>query len=413
MAELTRRSRLARPLARTSLVVGSIVLALVVLEAVGRVYLHVIHDPGWFREGRDPREEPYRHSAYYSEEFVNEQGEAFRPLIATGGRYIRLKDFSGTYFNVDGGLRRTAGQPAHPARRVLVFGGSTIQSAEVPDAYTIPSYLQRSLNEACDTPAAVFNYGVSGMTAGQQLARLKDVEVERGDVVVFYDGVNDISLMLYVGTRSQLLESWSDTESEEATLLQRLPPPIAEVGNSLRYGTALSYLVLDRKKYTVPTVLTDESTLRRNLNAMEDNYRSVLVDAHRYVESRGGRFVHVLQPHLFATPLTGERRGIARMHAPVGMEKAFRLGYPRLKAAIDSARAEGVAAIDVSTILAPDKVPGDVFFDFCHVNEVGNEAVARAIFAGAADRIGCHDLGYTSAAGSEAVRERWSIRTGA
>jgi lysophospholipase L1-like esterase len=390
MGQLTPASRLARALGRVALALCSTAAALLILEASGRLYVHAIHDPGWFREDRDVRLEPYRHAPYYSQEFTDEQSQAFRPLIARGGTHLVLQDFSGTYFNVAGGVRRTVGQPPHADRRILVFGGSTIQAAEVPDAYTIPSFLQRALNEACDAAPAVYNYGVSGMTAAQQLARLEDAGVQRDDVVVFYDGVNEIYLMLYVGTRSQLLESWFDSEDEESTLLQQLPPRMAEVGNSLRYGTAVSYLVFDRAKYREPRTLTDAETLRRNLDAMEDNYRRVLLDAQRYVESRGGHFVHVLQPHLFATPLsTAERRETARTHAPAGIEKAYRLGYPRLRAAINAARGQGVFSLDISTVLAADKVRDDVFFDFCHVNEFGNETAARAMFAGASNRFGC------------------------
>lgn len=97
-----------------------------------------------------------RHADYFTPEFLSETGNLY---IAEGesGAYYLVVDSAGRFINVVNGLRVTTDQPSHPVRRVLAFGGSTMLSEEVPDRYTIPSFLQRSINDRCGTPAAVLN----------------------------------------------------------------------------------------------------------------------------------------------------------------------------------------------------------------------------------------------------------------
>tara|TARA_A100001011_G_C14014485_1_gene716845 strand:- start:252 stop:398 length:147 start_codon:yes stop_codon:yes gene_type:complete len=46
----------------------------------------------------------------------------------------------------------------------------------------------------------VHNYGVPAATVAQQIERLKKyVEIKFGDMVIYYDGINDISSGVYLG----------------------------------------------------------------------------------------------------------------------------------------------------------------------------------------------------------------------
>lgn len=311
-----------------------------------------------------------------------------------------LTDVRGQYFNVVKGLRLTTNQPPSPARRLLVFGGSTVLSQEVPDAFTIPSHLQRMMNTACATPIAVFNYGVSSMDAGQQRSRLVEVGVLPADIVVFYDGVNDVYNTVYTG------EQGVDGEDSRLGLFW------IAVDRASRVSTIASILSGTRQR-TIPRTMSDVSTLHSNLNHLQNEYRRQLVEASRFVHAKGGRFLHFLQPHLFATqPLTASRHALVRRYRPQdvlarvrprrtdpppgwsllseapGLDRAFGLGYPRLREALTQAADDGVESYDLSGLLGDQRVPTEVFLDFAHVNQVANLMVARAIFTRITDRIG-------------------------
>lgn len=95
-----------------------------------------------------------------------------------------------TYVNIDeNGVRRTVKSPERGARKVFVFGGSTIWGTGSPDEMTIPSYLQEFLGHGFD----VYNYGETGYVTTQELNLLLQLLADGDvpDVVVFYDGNND------------------------------------------------------------------------------------------------------------------------------------------------------------------------------------------------------------------------------
>jgi len=111
--------------------------------------------------------------------------------------YIALP-YRGRYFNVGAdGLRVTSPRKAAAAAcrrplRIFLFGGSTVFGYGVRDDYTIPSWLQRMLDEKSGC-AAVYNYGQDGYVSTQELLFLQE-QLRKGnvpDLVIFYDGFND------------------------------------------------------------------------------------------------------------------------------------------------------------------------------------------------------------------------------
>lgn len=129
--------------------------------------------------------------AYFAE-FEASHRTIYRPYT----EYRRLP-FSGEHINVDSaGLRRTVpdcGAGAGDPVAVFFMGGSAAWGSGARDEGTIPSHLAGML---CDRgiPATVTNYGESGYTNTQELVTLV-LELRAGrvpDLVVFYDGVNDV-----------------------------------------------------------------------------------------------------------------------------------------------------------------------------------------------------------------------------
>ena len=118
---------------------------------------------------------------------------------APGGRYLLPANRSGRYININDHRRRTTDAPDGAVNRVHFFGGSTLFCAEVPDQWTVASCLQRLLNEQPGPRLRVENYGACSMIARQQTEQLQARPIRPGDVVIFYDGFNDVYYPIYNG----------------------------------------------------------------------------------------------------------------------------------------------------------------------------------------------------------------------
>jgi len=127
---------------------------------------------------------------------VTEEVSAFRSEIKafTGYPYKAFlgwtsPDISGTYLNVKNGRRRTLQPGAVEFDQTLhFFGGSTMWGHSVSDSNTIPSLIASKLQ------TRAVNYGEQAYNSRQELNLLIDNldGFERRDLVLFYDGINDV-----------------------------------------------------------------------------------------------------------------------------------------------------------------------------------------------------------------------------
>src|ERR1043165_1582369 len=109
---------------------------------------------------------PYQGAPYSVEKLI---GGSKRMKWKTSPEFGWLpEDQSGEYITIENHQRRTVPRIERPARRLWVFGGSTIIGLEVPDTFTIPSFLQRSLPDT-----EVKNVGATTVSAEHQLYRLE------------------------------------------------------------------------------------------------------------------------------------------------------------------------------------------------------------------------------------------------
>jgi len=108
----------------------------------------------------------------------------------------RRGSFDGKAVSIDNdSIRKTIKSPNDNAKKVFMFGGSTTWGTGTPDRYTIASYLQKLLGEEFD----VYNFGETAFVSVQELNLLLE-NLSNGfipDIVIFYDGVNDVFASLY------------------------------------------------------------------------------------------------------------------------------------------------------------------------------------------------------------------------
>lgn len=110
--------------------------------------------------------------------------------------YRRVPNYSGEYINLDEkSIRKTINKcDKTPEKiRIFMFGGSTMWGTGASDEETIPSFLS---NELCknDIPVEVTNFAENGYLSTQEMIKL-ELELRDGnypDIVIFYDGVNDV-----------------------------------------------------------------------------------------------------------------------------------------------------------------------------------------------------------------------------
>ena len=315
------------------------------------------------KEFRLTRPEPYADSPYFSKEFIDESfkqpGGWFTP---EGTRIVLPNDYKGRYFNVRNHMRVTTGNQTNSKKNVYVFGGSTVYSSEVPDDYTIPSQLQKMINNK-QLSATVFNMGVSSIHSAQQLERLeRDVILHPGDMVIFYDGVNDVTQRIYYGNP----DGWIANEEKQAPMWVRLIRRHAKHSAFLRW---LDYEFITKKKFD----LNQNFILRAG-----NDYKNVIESACRFSSEKGASFFHFLQPTLMTKRTLNEyENNLINMKGeivPYGIVNVFKSSYPVFRKQLSDIPCNH----DLSNIF--DYLQNSPYLDEFHVSEVGNKLVAEAIF---------------------------------
>lgn len=117
-------------------------------------------------------------------------------LVRSTATDLALTDFEGRYTNVDDGLRHTTTPPecACEPRTVWLIGGSGAFGLGQRDTHTIASELVR-IARGDDLALTVDNMAVPGWTIHQERMAIEQrlrSGSERPDLVIFYDGFNDV-----------------------------------------------------------------------------------------------------------------------------------------------------------------------------------------------------------------------------
>lgn len=172
---------------------GITLLLLVVVVVVGRGVAGVVGKDRRPRPAHPYAGEPWFRGLQY--EYWHTSRVRWEPYV-----HWQRMPFAGPqgHVNVDSaGFRRTI-QPAAVVgspRKVFFFGGSTMWGSWQRDSFTIPSLIASDLAAHGITDVEVRNFGEAGYVFTQEVIRLM-LELRRGErpeVVVFYDGINDVT----------------------------------------------------------------------------------------------------------------------------------------------------------------------------------------------------------------------------
>lgn len=317
-------------------------------------------------------------AAYADAEWLPEYRREFQDVSEVEWRswiYWRRQPFTGTWINIDSkGLRRNW-QPKvdnTDPLRILVFGGSTVWGTGARDEHTIPSYLAKSLDSrsiACQ----VVNCGETGYVARQELIMLTTMlqEGERPDIVVFYDGVNDV---------------FSAFQNGAAGLPQNESNRRREFGLCRGFRPKFDPQLLLR--WTLPGMQTVTSSVARRMQTVDEkksepdaelvratcaNYVAVVEMIGALESQYGFRSFHFWQPTLFDRDNPTEHEVDLTHDAPAGLEAFSSAVYSAIKN--DVLLRDHPRFRDVSETFADDR--DTIFIDDCHITEAANRKIAE------------------------------------
>ena len=197
--------------------------------------------------------------------------------------------------------------------KVFAFGGSTMWGTGSPDWGTIPAYLQAGLEALRGKLVCVMNFGESGFVSTQGAIQLI-LELRSGnvpDLVIFYDGVNDVYAAYQSGRpthqnfkhiatkfensekRTSLVD-WIIT-TNSFRLLQR-------AATKLRHDPSKSSNLVTYKTMGIDTATLSDSVVERYISTYE------IIDA--LAQKYGFKFVFFWQPNIAIgeKPLTSEEQ---------------------------------------------------------------------------------------------------------
>jgi len=267
---------------------------------------------------------------------------------------VTHKDFDGDYIKIREGRRVTVGSTGLRQKRILVFGGSTIFCGEMPDSLTVPSQLQQMVI-ANGFDVDVLNFGIQGIRIENQFKILKSgLKLGADDIVIFYDGVNDLEKVYDSGLNLKNSQTpWRQINKITSELENR------------------SWFI----RYLAPTVYLESRGIGQKFLGSQakqlvvDNWFAFDKLARTYVEDKGATFVHILQPNLFTYTKASD----------IGKVRQKWSDMKAIENDLVSYATETNKIIDFTKIL--DELNTTPFFDWAHLDESGNKKVAEAMFA--------------------------------
>jgi hypothetical protein len=327
---------------------------------------------------------PRAHTSYYaSQAWAKQYWREFslsRPQLYRHYVNWRRAPFKGQFININrDGIRLTPGAECSVnSYKVFAFGGSTMWGTGSPDWGTIPAYLQADFAALRHGPVCVMNFGESAFVSTQGVIELIML-LQSGnvpDLVIFYDGVNDVYAAYQSGrpTHQNFNQIAAKLEG------QNPPPSIVDGIKSANSFRLLERLVAklgqeppnSQELITYKTMGVDTATLSDSVvETYLSNYKVVNALAQEY----GFRFFFFWQPVISIghKPLTSEEQDMKREMEPALVE-LYEAVYRRVKRAADNCEHPHY----IAEIF--DSLDSGIWIDFGHVTPVGNRLIAEKMF---------------------------------
>lgn len=312
------------------------------------------------------------------------QGLGYEPYVLW-----KAKDWGSDLINSKNGYRVTTNpnKSAQDTLTVFAFGGSTMFCLEGPDSLTISSLLSKYLNEAEPVQARRFevhNFGMGAYVSDQQTILLTQL-LQQGkvpDIVVVYDGANDVEAKIIQGIPHAHYKEFSNIGKSSFTF--------GVIANKLMERV----YVLQLLRYWVsghddkPAVLDiPKETFKERTEQVLTSYVGKAQFIKHLADAYNFRYFHFWQPVLATSgkQLSEDEQRIRVIYNPQYPEgpKKYREVLAEANAVvfqkIQAQKAVGGIEHFYDLTHSLDTLKRSVFLDFCHVTPAANEIVARAI----------------------------------
>jgi len=127
----------------------------------------------------------------YNDAYIRQIFSGPGNVIRNGALYN--DDYENEYVHIVNGRRRTTDQPVAFSRTVHMVGPSWLYGFGAEDAHTIPSYLQRMLNEGFPDTFRVENLGVKGRNFWNFIRQIRNSKLQKDDVLFAFFSAGMIS----------------------------------------------------------------------------------------------------------------------------------------------------------------------------------------------------------------------------
>jgi lysophospholipase L1-like esterase len=141
----------------------------------------------WSNEFRESHFSAVYRRYGFDDNYVREVVSSKEPNFEIRNGVQTLKNMQSTYANYIGGFRVTTDTPANTAnmRRVFCFGNSVMRGSKTDDSNTIPSFLQRLLNDYSEDSFIVYNCSNASSADFGAIARLlKTLPLNDNDIII-------------------------------------------------------------------------------------------------------------------------------------------------------------------------------------------------------------------------------------
>lgn len=375
------------------LIIGITLAILLLLETTVRVRRHFAarsaNAPRAYVAG-DPRAESWY--ADYLREFEATRDLRWRPYVY----YRRAPTPPGRFITIDSlGHRRTPqpAQPATPAARVFLYGGSTMWGEPQREDRTIAAELARRLQPLAGPGARVEvrNVAETGYVFTQEVLQLMlDLRAgHRPDVVVFYDGINDVAATVQRGAPGEPQNEHNRigefrlgralTRAGYGSALEKDLRALSVIGGLAFQRLALVQWAQSRRPAPARPLIAADSAARGIADTYAENAMLVEMLASRY----GFTPVYVWQPNMHATGkrLTPHEENLRRQIERDAFHVRLREVHQRVPALLDSAM-RGVTPdrfVNAASLFESDPQP--VFVDIIgHTTETSVSSIVDAFW---------------------------------
>lgn len=268
--------------------------------------------------------------------------------------------------------------------RIFITGGSTVVYG-APSTKTIAGFLESDLSQRGIAGVKVYNFGVIGAVSGQELALLTHKLADyQPDIVISYGGGNDFHSPYQYDPRPGYPYNFIKSQIGTQVFAGRLDFRGAFASQVLRSRIIAGVLAPRVQEIRAPMVALRQAS-GYGTSAWEESiidvYRSNLHRACRISHAFGFKFYAVFQPLIVQKPSLSDDERQLHFGDP-DFVAYLRRQRDRAADAFRQLQAEDGTGgtcrfLDLSEIFANDA--RNLFWDFIHLNNDGNETIAAAI----------------------------------